>query len=114
MTYKTIILGNDISISESKFIFSAGISRSTQLASLENLLEKHLEKNNNIPQLLLQGKGIAMPRQDILEHLGELFQLRALVNLNSEYIDLPDCCWSSERLENCFNLISRNLDVRPR
>jgi uncharacterized Rmd1/YagE family protein len=29
-------------------------------------------------------------------------------------LDLPDYCWSSAKMEECFDNISRNLDVRPR
>jgi uncharacterized Rmd1/YagE family protein len=109
-----IILGEDLSIEQAKFVYSAGISRSVKLATLENALELHLDNNKKIPMILCRGKKLPISRADMLRNLGELYYLRAQVNLSSELIDLPDFCWSSLKMEEYFDLISKNLDVRPR
>jgi uncharacterized Rmd1/YagE family protein len=114
MTSDLIILGEDLPVDQAKFVYSAGISRSVKLASLENALELHLSKNKGIPLVLLRGKKLPLSRDEQLRNLGELFYLRAQVNLNSELLDLPDFCWSSLKMEEYFDLISKNLDVRPR
>ncbi|KAJ3309152.1 hypothetical protein HDV04_000431 [Boothiomyces sp. JEL0838] len=109
-----LVLGNDFPIGKQMFAYSAGISRSVKLASLEVMLEDHLSKNKHIPAILLSGKKLPVNRAKMLKNLGELFHLRSLVNLNSDLLDLPDFCWGSTNMENCFESISRNLDVRPR
>ncbi|KAJ3114200.1 hypothetical protein HDU96_002415 [Phlyctochytrium bullatum] len=110
----TIIVGGDLPAHQAMLAFSSGLARSAKLSSLENLLETHLQRNRHIPQVLLQGKKIPMGRAAVLQSLGELFSLRGHLNLHSELLDSPDFCWSSTRMEACFDRISRNLDVRPR
>ncbi|KAJ3099536.1 hypothetical protein HDU97_002979 [Phlyctochytrium planicorne] len=110
----TIIIGYDLPPHQSMLAFSSGLARSAKLASLENLLDTHLDKNRHIPNVLLLGKRIPMGRAAVLRSLGELFSLRGHLNLHSELLDSPDFCWSSSRMEACFERISRNLDVRPR
>lgn len=114
MTADSIIIGSDLPAHQSKLAFSAGLTRSVKLASLEEQLDKHLNKNRHIPEILLQGKKLPLGRSAILRNLGELFSLRGHVNLHSELLDSPDFCWSSTRMEEYFERISRNLDVRPR
>ncbi|KAI9346114.1 hypothetical protein BDR26DRAFT_855876 [Obelidium mucronatum] len=98
----TIVIGNDLPPDHAK------------LASLENLLDSHLDKTRDIPNLLQKGKRLPIGRHAILKSLGELFALRGNVNLHSELLDLPDFCWSSSKMEDAFSDISRNLDVRAR
>ncbi|KAH6560796.1 hypothetical protein BASA50_004978 [Batrachochytrium salamandrivorans] len=114
MVSDTIILGDEHPLDQSKLAYSAGLTRSVKLASLETLLEEHLDKNRGIPEILLRGKRIPVGRAAILRNLGELFSLRAHVNLNSELLDNPDFCWSSRHMEEHFDRISHSLDVRPR
>ncbi|KAJ3028345.1 UNVERIFIED_CONTAM: hypothetical protein HDU68_001895 [Siphonaria sp. JEL0065] len=110
----TIVIGSDLPADQYKLAFSSGLARSAKLASLENLLDSHLDKNKDIPTLLQKGKKLPIGRRAILKSLGELFSLRGNVNLHSELLDLPDFCWSSSRMEDAFSDISRNLDVRAR
>jgi uncharacterized Rmd1/YagE family protein len=99
MSTDTIILGNELSLEAAKLVYSAGIARSVKLASLENMLDIHVAKNKHIPLILLSGRKLPVSRGDMLRNLGEIFQLRAMVNLNSEMLDLPDFCWSSKKME---------------
>src|SRR5690606_1055244 len=99
---------------QAKLAYSSGIARSVKLGALEELLDRHLEKNRHIPQYLLQGTKLPLNRQAILRNLGELFSLRGHLNLHSELLDLPEFCWSSSRMEEYFDRVSKNLDVRPR
>ncbi|KAI8844833.1 hypothetical protein BC829DRAFT_419748 [Chytridium lagenaria] len=110
----TIIIGYDIPPHQAMLAFSSGLARSAKLSALETLLDSHLNKNRHIPQVLLLGKKIPLNRSAVLRNLGELFSLRGHLNLHSELLDSPDFCWSSSKMESCFERISRNLDVRPR
>ncbi|KAJ3045065.1 hypothetical protein HDV00_011790 [Rhizophlyctis rosea] len=109
----TIIVGHGLSSNQAKLAYSAGLARSAKLESLEEHLDAHLEKHRHIPQILLQGKKPPLGPA-VLRQLGELFVLRGNLNLHSEMLDLPEFCWSSSRMEEAFERISRNLDVRAR
>ncbi|KAJ3309511.1 hypothetical protein HDU76_003587 [Blyttiomyces sp. JEL0837] len=111
---ETIVIGYDLPAHQAKLAFASGLARSAKLASLENLLDAHLSKHRHIPHILLSGKKLPLGRSSVLRNLGELFSLRGQVNLHSELLDSPDFCWSSGKMEECFEKISRNLDVRPR
>ncbi|KAJ1554775.1 hypothetical protein HK096_001733 [Nowakowskiella sp. JEL0078] len=113
-TSDTIVIGQDLPSHQSKLAFSAGLARSVKLESLENQLDLHLEKNRNIPDILLKGKKLPFTRSSILRNLGELYSLRGNVNLHSELLDPPEFCWSSEKMELYFTSISKELDVSPR
>ncbi|KAJ3015841.1 hypothetical protein HKX48_004345 [Thoreauomyces humboldtii] len=115
LTADTILIGdNGLPATQSRLAYSSGLARSVKLASLEEMLDSHLEKNRHIPQVLLQGRKIPLTRAQVLQNLGELFSLRGHLNLHSELLDSPDFCWSSQKMEDIFERISRNLDVRPR
>ncbi|KAJ3221761.1 hypothetical protein HK099_003151 [Clydaea vesicula] len=109
-----LVIGHDLPQHQSKLAFSAGLTRSVKLASLEEQLDKHLNKHKHIPEILLKGKKLPLSRSKVLQNLGELFSLRGQVNLHSELLDSPDFCWSTTKMEDYFDRISRNLDVRPR
>ncbi|KAJ3290231.1 hypothetical protein HDU79_003436 [Rhizoclosmatium sp. JEL0117] len=110
----TIVISTSLPPDQQKLAYSSGLARSAKLASLETLLESHLDKTRPIPTLLLQGKPLPLSRHAILKSLGELFSLRGNLNLHQELLDLPDFCWSSPRMEHLFHEISKNLDVRAR
>lgn len=114
MSSELIVLGDDIPTNQAKLAYSSGMSHSVKLGSLESQLEHLLFSTRDIPQFFLQGKRVPFKRSYILKNLGELFALRAQVNLHSELLDSPDFCWSSGKMESYFHRISRALDVRPR
>ncbi|KAI8817962.1 uncharacterized protein EV422DRAFT_499524 [Fimicolochytrium jonesii] len=115
LTADTIMIGNNgIPATQSRLAYSSGLARSVKLASLEEMLDQHLEKNKRIPQILLQGKKLPLSSAIVLQNLGELFLLRGHLNLHSELLDSPDFCWSSAKMEDIFERTSRNLDVRSR
>lgn len=90
------------------------MAKSVKLACLETLLDAHLDKNRHIPEVLSVGKKLPLSRAAILQNYGELFSLRGLVNLHSELLDSPDFVWSNHKMEEYFDKISKNLDVKPR
>ncbi|KAJ3189833.1 hypothetical protein HDU85_000117 [Gaertneriomyces sp. JEL0708] len=108
----TIVIGDSLLPSEARLAYSSGLVRSVKLAVLEEMLERNLETSKKIPHLLRQG---SLPkRADVLRDLAALYSLRGQVNLHNELLDTPDFCWSSGRMEEAFDRISRNLDLRER
>ncbi|ORX87696.1 DUF155-domain-containing protein [Anaeromyces robustus] len=109
-----VYIGNAISADEAKLAFSTGFSRSVKLSVLEDLLDQYLYKNKWIPDYLTRGKRLPLSRTQVLQRIGELFQLRGSANLYSDLLETPDFCWSSDQLAEYFGNISRVLEIRSR
>ncbi|SCU87976.1 LADA_0E07404g1_1 [Lachancea dasiensis] len=97
-----------------KAAFSSGMSRSTRLAILEELLKGHIEKTRIFTELLSQGKKLNLTESEVLKSTGSLFLIRGKLNLYSELTETPDLYWSEPRLEGIYKQISRSLDTQPR
>ncbi|KAG4099497.1 hypothetical protein H8356DRAFT_1037471 [Neocallimastix lanati (nom. inval.)] len=109
-----VYIGNALSADEAKLAFSTGFSRSVKLSVLEDLLDQYLYKNKWIPDYLSRGKRLPLSRTQVLQRIGELFQLRGSANLYTDLLDTPDFCWSSDQLAEYFGNISRVLEIRSR
>jgi uncharacterized Rmd1/YagE family protein len=62
-----------------------------------------------------------MSRREILQKIGELLSVRALLNLSGagsasaeSLLDTPEYYWSKPQLEEYYNRVSRWLDIKPR
>ncbi|KAI9159456.1 hypothetical protein H9P43_008796 [Blastocladiella emersonii ATCC 22665] len=118
----TIIIGSHPPPPLSKLAFSHGIARSTKIAVLESLLDRYLGSTRHIPQQLAMGHplAMAMSRTAVLQKIGELLSVRALLNLSGSphaaesLLDTPDWCWSKPQLEEYYTKVCRWLDVKPR
>lgn len=110
----TIFIGNAIASDQAKLAFSTGLSRSVKLSVFEDLLDQYLAKNRWIPVYLTKGKRLPLSRTQVLQRIGELFQLRGSANLYTDLLDTPDFCWSSDQLAEYFSNINRILEIKPR
>ncbi|SCV05561.1 LANO_0H10198g1_1 [Lachancea nothofagi CBS 11611] len=97
-----------------KAALSSGMSRSTRLAILEDLLKTHIEKSKKFTELLSKGKKLNLTESEVLKSTGSLFLIRGKLNLYSELIETPDLYWSEPRLERIYKQMSKNLDIQPR
>lgn len=96
--------------------FSHGLARSSQLAVLENHLEKYIDSIKNIPLYMIsKGKFPNLSRAAVTKKHGHLLHIRGLLNLHTDLVDaLPDYYWSRTNSAQHFQSISRALDVVPR
>lgn len=97
-----------------KAAFSSGLSRSTNLAVLENTMEDHIRKTRIITEKISKGLKLKTNGRDALKFIGKLFLIRGKLNLYSELIETPDLYWSEPQLEKIFNNVSKYLDITPR
>lgn len=97
-----------------KAAFSSGLARSTKLANLENLLDKHINTTKKYIDNLANGRRLGIRGKTVLMLTGKLLRIRGQLNLYSELIETPDLYWSEPELESLYVLISRKLDVAPR
>ncbi|CAI4058758.1 Mrx10p SKDI_04G4930 [Saccharomyces kudriavzevii IFO 1802] len=97
-----------------KAAFSSGLSRSTNLAVLEEAMERHISKTRTITENISKGTTLKLKSSDALKSIGRLFLIRGKLNLYSELIETPDLYWSEPQLELIFKNVSRYLDIVPR
>ncbi|KAJ3360023.1 hypothetical protein GGF32_008821 [Allomyces javanicus] len=119
LTGDTILIGSSPEPALSKLAFSHGISRSAKVAVLENLLDTYLGSTRHVPSQLASGHALGMSRPQVLQKIGQLLSVRALLNLsgsaNAEsLLDTPEYYWSKPQLEEYYNNVSRWLDIKPR
>ncbi|ORZ37302.1 hypothetical protein BCR44DRAFT_1043563 [Catenaria anguillulae PL171] len=121
LTGDLIIIGSHPPPQLSKLAFSHGLSRSAKIAVLESLLDRYLNSTRHIPHVLAQGHALAMSRTQILQKIGELLSVRALLNLSGSphgsgesLLDTPEFYWSKPQLEEYYTKVTRWLDVKPR
>ncbi|KAJ3375997.1 hypothetical protein GGF31_000063 [Allomyces arbusculus] len=115
----TILIGTSPTPALSKLAFSHGLSRSAKVAVLEGLLDTCLGSTRHVPAQLAAGQGLGLSRRQVLQIIGELLSVRALLNLpghaNAEsLLDTPEYYWSKPELEEYYNRVSRWLDIKPR
>ncbi|KNE64555.1 hypothetical protein AMAG_09914 [Allomyces macrogynus ATCC 38327] len=104
----TILIGSSPEPALSKLAFSHGISRSAKVAILENLLDTYLGSTRDVPSQLASGRALGMSRPQVLQKIGQLLSVRALLNLsgsaNAEsLLDTPEYYWSKPQLEEYYN-----------
>ncbi len=59
-------------------------------------------KNKDLPQEMAKTSKISLTRKIISKRMGEIFLERASVNLNSEYLDMPEYFWKYQSLEDYY------------
>ncbi|XP_026292537.1 required for meiotic nuclear division protein 1 homolog [Frankliniella occidentalis] len=105
---KTILRNDVIELASSadssleKYTFSNGIALSVKLGIWEASLEKFIDSIEFISEDLKAGRKIRMTREEVLRKHGELFALRHLLNLSSDFLDTPDFYWDNEELERLY------------
>lgn len=85
-----------------KYTFSNALSQSVSLAMSEASLEKFIQQLEPETQKLRRGMNSALRKKDINMKLGEVFQLRHIINLESGFLDHPDTYWEREELEGLY------------
>lgn len=99
-----------------KIAFSSGLAKSTKLAVLESQLNKYIQTNKSMVDILSRGQ--LLPRMAVLQKTGELLGIRGQLNLYSELTDsLPDLFWDSHSelgLEGYYDQVGRTLDTNIR
>ncbi len=76
-----------------RYAFSDAISLSVQLGIWETKLDHFTDKIEYISDDLKRGKKLQLELDEVLQKLGELFTMRHMVNLNSNFLETPDFYW---------------------
>ncbi len=97
-----------------KLAISYSLAQSVKLESYEDAIQKTIDNNNHIPIELARGGKILLSRKAISKRIGDIFLVRSSVNLNSEYLEVPEYFWQYSNLESYYIAIEQFLDVPKR
>lgn len=99
---------------ELKLALSYGLGQSVKLEYYEAKVQRIIQENTPLFENLAQTGKILLSRKEINKRMGEIFLTRSLVNLNSEYLDLPEYFWEHPHLENDYLISVHFLDIQQR
>lgn len=97
-----------------KLAISYGLAQSIRLAAFEETIKKTIEFNSSLAVKLAKKGRIALRGRAISKRMGEIFIERSSVNLNSEYLEMPEYFWKYSNLESYYLMVEKYLDVPRR
>ena len=97
-----------------KLAISYGLSQAIKLESFEESIKETIKKNNALPEEIVQKGTISLSRRSIVKRIGEIFIVRSSINLNIEYLDVPEFFWRNPSLEPYYITIKKFLDIQSR
>jgi uncharacterized Rmd1/YagE family protein len=97
-----------------KLAISYGLAESIKLESYEEIIQKTIQKNSKLPEVLAKTGKIPLSRKAISQRMGEIFIEMSSVNLNSGYLDVPEYFWRYPNLESYYTLTEQFLDITRR
>jgi uncharacterized Rmd1/YagE family protein len=97
-----------------KLAISYGLAQSVKLEAFEESVQKTIRINDSLPRELATKGSISLSGKDISKRMGEIFLERSFVNLNSEYLDMPEYFWQFPGLENYYLMTEKFLDISRR
>ena len=77
-------------------------------------MDQFTDKIEYISEDLKRGKKLQLTEVEVLQKLGELFTMRHMVNLNSNFLETPDFYWDREVLELLYTKLYHHLSVSKR
>lgn len=97
-----------------KLAISYGLAQSVKLETFEDAIQAAIKRNAELPEEIANKGIISLSRRTILKHMGEIFIARSSINLNSEYLDIPEFFWKHTNLEPFFAMTKNFLDIPSR
>jgi len=97
-----------------KLAVSYGLAQSIKLEAYEEFIQETIKKNLNIIDELSEKGTISLSRTAISRRKGEIFLARSSVNLNSDFLDVPEYFWEHPNLESYYEITAQFLDVDSR
>lgn len=97
-----------------KYAFSDAISASVKLGIWERRLVEFAEKIHFVSGDMKRGSMIKLSSEEVLRLLGELFAMRHVINLHSNFLGQPDFYWDREKLGTMYDQLYVYLSVDKR
>tara|TARA_R110000868_G_scaffold184687_6_gene426350 strand:+ start:274 stop:1104 length:831 start_codon:yes stop_codon:yes gene_type:complete len=97
-----------------KLAISYGLSQSIKLEAFEEEIKGAIRKNNYLPEEIVSKGRVSLSRRAIFQRMGEIFIARSSINLNIEYLDVPEFFWRNPNVEPYYIMTSKFLDISSR
>lgn len=97
-----------------KLAISYGLSQSIKLEAFEEAIKGVIRSNSHLPEEIASKGKVSLSRRDIFKRMGEIFIARSSINLNIEYLDVPEFFWRNPNLEPYYMMTSKFLDITSR
>lgn len=107
-----ILLGS--SDDQIKLAISYGLAQSIKLEAFEEAIQDVIKKNDYLPKEIATRGSISLSRRAIFKRIGEIFLARSSINLNIEYLDVPEFFWRNPNLESFYIMTKKFLDIPSR
>lgn len=99
---------------QTKLAISYGLAQSIKLEAFEEAIKDAIKKNSYLPEEIAQRGKISLSRRSIFKRMGEIFIARSSINLNIEYLDVPEFFWRNPTLEPYYIMTKKFLDIPSR
>lgn len=97
-----------------KLAISYGLSQSIKLEAFEEEIKGAIKRNSHLPEEIASRGRVSLSRRAIFKRMGEIFIARSSINLNIEYLDVPEFFWRNPNLESYYMMTSKFLDITSR
>ena len=97
-----------------KLAISYGLAQSIKLEAFEEAIKEAIKKNNYLPEEIATRGAISLSRRSIFKRMGEIFIARSSINLNIEFLDVPDFFWRNPTFEPFYIMVKKFLDIPGR
>lgn len=97
-----------------KLAISHGLAQSIKLEAFEEAIKGAIKKNDYLPEEIASRGVISLSRRAIFKRMGEIFLARSSINLNIEYLDVPEFFWRNPNLEPFYIMTKKFLDIPNR
>lgn len=112
--FKLDVITLDSDNPQVKLAISYGLAQSVKLEMFEEAIQETIRKNAHLPEEMAKKGLISLSRRSILRRIGEIFITRSSINLNSEYLDVPEFFWRNPHLEAFYVMVKKFLDIPNR
>ncbi len=97
-----------------KLAISYGLAQSIKLEAFEDAIQAAIRTNSQLPNDIATRGEITLSRRAIFKRIGEIFIARSSINLNMEYLDMPEFFWRSPSMEPHYIMTKKYLDIPSR
>lgn len=97
-----------------KLAISYGLAQSIKLEAFEEAIKEAVKINSYLPEEIATRGTISLSRRAIFKRMGEIFITRSSINLNIEYLDVPEFFWRNPTLEPFYIMTKKFLDIPSR
>ena len=112
--FKLDMLTLDSDNPQVKLAISYGLAQSIKLEAFEDAIQDTVKKNGYLPEEIARRGVISLSRRSIFKRMGEIFLARSSINLNSEFLDVPEFFWRNPNLEPFYIMTKKFLDIPSR